>query len=88
MKQFTKSNLINYTKLYNTIIFCTVLTFMYIAIKLFLPYYNLVSISLLFLSILYLVSFLLDKKKRNLIISLIITITSIGLNIICLYFNY
>ncbi len=85
MRQPIKSNIINYTRLYNILIFCIIFSFMYIVINLFFTYLNIYSLLCLILGGLYLIIFIFTKKQIDLILSLISTTICIGLSIIYLY---
>ena len=85
MRQTTKSNLINYSKLYNLLILYIVLSFIYIEIKLFLPYSHFISFLCLLLGIFNIILYFFTKRRLELIISLIITLISIGLSITYVY---
>lgn len=85
MKRPVKSNVIDYTHIYNVLILAITFFLLYIGINFFLPYANFLSFLGLALGSFYLIVYLFTKKRLHLLIALISTIVSIALSLAFMY---
>lgn len=86
MKSTTKSNLLDYDKLYNLIIFSITFCLLYIGINFFLSIANFLSLFFLAVGIFYFALFFFSKKREHILISMGSIIISIGLSTAFHYF--
>lgn len=85
MKRPIKSNVIDYTHVYNVLILAITFFLLYIGINFFLPFANFLSFLGLALGSFYMIAYLFSKKRLHLIIALVSTIFSIGLSLAFMY---
>lgn len=85
MKHPIKSNVIDYTHIYNVLILAITFFLLYIGINFFLPFANFISFLGLALGSFYIIVYLFSKKRIHLIIALVSTIISIGLSLAFMY---
>lgn len=80
-----KSKLVNYNKLYNTALSAIVFCFLYIEINFLLPLSGAISFIGVSLGICLLICHLFTKQRLFVILSLILTLCTIGYSIFTLY---
>lgn len=85
MKRPTKSNVIDYTHVYNVLTLAITFFLLYIGINFFLPFANFLSFLGLALGSFYVIVYLFSKKRIHLMIALMSTITSILLSLAFIY---
>lgn len=85
MKHPTKSNMINYTQIYNTLTLAITCFLLYIGINFFLPFANFLSFLGLAIGSFFLIVYLFSKQRFHLMTALVSTILSIALSLAFIY---
>ena len=81
----TKSKLVNYDKLYNTILTALTFCFLYIEINFFLPLSNYISFFFVSLACLCFIFYSITKARFSLILALCTALISIIFSLLTLY---